>query len=53
MLLRIGALTMLALSLVACGGTKKKAALPRSDNLPAACTVNEVDGIVTAVLAHP
>jgi hypothetical protein len=52
-LLRIGAVTMLALSLAACGGTKKKAASPRSDNLPAGCTVSEVDGIVTAFLAHP
>jgi hypothetical protein len=52
-LLRIGAVTMLALSLVACGGTKKKAALPRSDNLPAGCTVTEVDGIVTSFLARP
>ena len=32
--------------------SSKKAAAPKSD-LPAGCTVAEVDGIVTAFLAHP
>jgi hypothetical protein len=51
-LLRIAALGALALTFVACGSAKKAAA-PRSDNLPPGCTVDEVDGIVTAFLAHP
>jgi hypothetical protein len=51
-LLRVAAAWTAALALVACGGAKKAAA-PRSDNLPPGCTVDEVDGIVTGFLAHP
>ena len=52
MLLKIAATAVAAIALAACGGTKK-AAPPRSDNLPPGCTVNEVDSIVTSFLAHP
>ena len=52
MLLRLAALTAACAVLVACGGAKK-AAPPRSDNLPPGCTVTEVDSIVTSFLAHP
>jgi hypothetical protein len=51
-LLRLAAVATLALTLVACGGAKKAAA-PRSDNLPPGCSVTQVDNIVTAFLAHP
>jgi hypothetical protein len=50
-LLKLAALAFVALALAACGGSKKAAA-PKS-NLPPGCTVDEVDGIVTAFLAHP
>jgi hypothetical protein len=50
-LLRLVAVASVALALVACGGSKQASA-PKSD-LPAGCTVAEVDGIVTAFLAHP
>lgn len=55
MLLKLAAgIAALALpvALAACGGAEK-AAPPRSDNLPPGCTVDEVDGIVTAFLTHP
>jgi hypothetical protein len=50
-LLRLAALTSVALTLAACGGSKQAAA-PTSD-LPPGCTVDEVNAIVTAFLAHP
>ena len=52
MLLKLAALVALCAALVACGGSKK-AATPRSDNLPPGCTVAEVDAIITSFLAHP
>lgn len=52
MLLRVAAVAIVTLALVGCGGAKK-AAPPRSDNLPPGCTVDEVDGIVTTFLTHP
>lgn len=51
MLLRLASVAVAALALAACGGSKKAAA-PKSE-LAAGCTVAEVDGIVTAFLAHP
>lgn len=53
MLLKLAAVAALAVTLAACGSSAKKAATPRSDNLPAGCTVTEVDSIITAFLAHP
>ncbi len=53
MLLRLAVLAAVCTALVACGGSKKAAPPPRSDNLPPGCTVTEVDAIVTSFLAHP
>jgi hypothetical protein len=50
-LLRLAALACAAVALSGCGGSKTAAA-PTS-GLPPGCTVAEVDGIITAFLAHP
>ena len=51
-MLRLAVLAAVCVALDACGGSKKAAA-PRSDNLPPGCTVTEVDSIITSFLAHP
>ncbi len=50
MLLRIAALAVTLLTLVACGGPKKGAVPP--SNLPPGCSVDEVDSIVTRFLTQ-
>ena len=55
MLLRATALSILVLSLAACGGSSKKGAATTTGaaDLPAGCTVPEVERIVTDFLKKP
>lgn len=51
MLLRLAAVTGVALALAACGGGKK--ATSPTSNLPPGCTVDEVDTIIHSFIARP